>query len=918
MAIRMKKILAVALAIALCMTQMVVPVFARGPGSNSGPGGNGGNGGNNDQNGQEYYIIYIQGVEVASATGPAGSNRWLGMTYEAGATVNGTTLTWYINTNGGTNGNYGGTVDLTQYITIPEGGKVAGFNVEVLNIGGVNSQDDQYDSCIMNITISTLLDEDGNEVPIPPADPVDYEPVLSVTKAADKDVYEIGETVTWTVTVTNTSEYTAYGITVIDELVGGNWTIESLAPGASETFTATSAAAEAGSFTNVATATWTDGDEINDSDETDEVKYASGSDTVIVNEPYIPADYEPVLSVTKAADKATYKVGETVTWTITVTNTSDYIAYGITVIDELVGGNWTIESLNPGASETFTVTTKATTAGTVTNEVFVNWDDNDEIDDAEETDEVKYASAEASVAVEALKDYAPVLSVNKTADKDVYEYGETITWSITVKNTSEYTAYDITVSDETLSKNWSIESLAPGASETFTVTAEGTTAGEIRNMALVTWADRDEIPDAEELDEIKAVSDNASVTVNPYVPVDYEPVLSVTKTADKPVYEIGETITWTIIVKNDSEYTAHSVIVNDITTEDSWFIESLAPNTSKTYTVTTEATASGTVTNEVTVSWIDNDEIEDDEEDEATADAAKASVEVNEPTPEPNDYEPVLSVTKTADKDTYKIGDVVTWTITVTNDSEYTAYDITVNDEMIGKKWAIESLAPGASETFTATSTAAEVGELTNGVVINWNDNDDLDDEDENEVTTGSAEVTVEVEAPVDYEPVLTITKTADKATYQVGETVTWTITVTNDSEYTAYDITVNDALLNMIWTVESLAPGASETFTATSTAAAAGSLTNGVVVNWNDNDEIDDAEENEVTVDSAEVTVTVAQPQQPQQPQQPDAGVGLIDIVDEDVPLADVPQTGDISLLWLAMSILSGSGAIALKRKED
>ena len=43
-----------------------------------------------------------------------------------------------------------------------------------------------------------------------------------------------------------------------------------------------------------------------------------------------------------------------------------------------------------------------------------------------------------------------------------------------------------------------------------------------------------------------------------------------------------------------------------------------------------------------------------------------------------------------------------------------------------------------------------------------------------------------------------------------------------------------------------------------------------------------------------------------------------LIDIIDEDVPLADVPQTGDASLLWVILSMVSGGGAILLNRKKD
>ena len=44
----------------------------------------------------------------------------------------------------------------------------------------------------------------------------------------------------------------------------------------------------------------------------------------------------------------------------------------------------------------------------------------------------------------------------------------------------------------------------------------------------------------------------------------------------------------------------------------------------------------------------------------------------------------------------------------------------------------------------------------------------------------------------------------------------------------------------------------------------------------------------------------------------------GLIQILDEEVPLADAPLTGDISLLLAAMSLISLGGAVMLKKKED
>ena len=42
----------------------------------------------------------------------------------------------------------------------------------------------------------------------------------------------------------------------------------------------------------------------------------------------------------------------------------------------------------------------------------------------------------------------------------------------------------------------------------------------------------------------------------------------------------------------------------------------------------------------------------------------------------------------------------------------------------------------------------------------------------------------------------------------------------------------------------------------------------------------------------------------------------GVVEIGDEEVPLAGVPQTGDLSALWMAMSALSAAGLFLTGKK--
>ena len=324
MAKKIRRFLAITMALALCfmLTSPSASAWGWGP-----PGG-----GNNNDDSYEWYEVYVQGNLVASGQGRKGDVYFLGTHYEAGVNINGNSLTWHINPIGGSSGNFSGTVNLFDYIEIPEGYEVQDYDIEELSIDGVNDPYyDMYDNAVIRITIKSLYNEETDDtiiIPDPdptepeptepeptepeptepeptepeptepeptepeptepePTEPVDYDPVLTITKTADKEVYEVGETVTWTITVTNTGEDTAYDIVVEDPLTGDTWEIEYLEAGESRSFTATSTAELAGSLENIVTVEWTDNDEIDDAEETDEDKSATDSETVTVEEPEV-------------------------------------------------------------------------------------------------------------------------------------------------------------------------------------------------------------------------------------------------------------------------------------------------------------------------------------------------------------------------------------------------------------------------------------------------------------------------------------------------------------------------------------------------------------------------------------------------------------------------------------------------------
>ena len=80
---------------------------------------------------------------------------------------------------------------------------------------------------------------------------------------------------------------------------------------------------------------------------------------------------------------------------------------------------------------------------------------------------------------------------------------------------------------------------------------------------------------------------------------------------------------------------------------------------------------------------------------------------------------PALTITKTADTETFDtLGDVITYTITVTNSGNVVITDIEVTDPLTGLDASIASLAPGRSQTFTEEYTVTQE-DVDAGIVVN-------------------------------------------------------------------------------------------------------------------------------------------------------------------------------------------------------
>jgi uncharacterized repeat protein (TIGR01451 family) len=187
--------------------------------------------------------------------------------------------------------------------------------------------------------------------------PLVIKPHISISKSPDAQTILLGQTATFSITVTNDGDSVLTSVVVTDALAPGCArtqadipALASMAPGATVTYTCTLANVTS-SFTNVAVATGTPPVGPN----------VTAQDTAAVTA-VAPATH-PAITIVKNPKSQTVTTGGTATFTITVTNTGDVALTNVTVSDARSPNcDRTIGTLNPGQSTSYTCTRANVTA----------------------------------------------------------------------------------------------------------------------------------------------------------------------------------------------------------------------------------------------------------------------------------------------------------------------------------------------------------------------------------------------------------------------------------------------------------------------------------------------------------------------------------------------------------------------------
>ncbi|HZY90699.1 MAG TPA: CARDB domain-containing protein, partial [Gemmataceae bacterium] len=363
---------------------------------------------------------------------------------------------------------------------------------------------------------------------------------LSLTNVVSNPTPNVGDPVSYTVTLTNNGTNTATNVTVGDALpawlsgvttntsagtyAGGVWTVPSLAKGGSVTLTFNGTVNDPNAHTSTATVTH--------SDQFD----PTTPDTASATETPRQAD----LTVTNVVSNPTPNVGDTVTYTVTLTNAGPNAASNVTVSDPLpaglsnvlttpaagtsyAGGVWAVPTLASGGSVTLTFT------GTVS-------DPNAHTSTATVTHSDQFDPTTPDTASATETPQRADLTVTNAVSNNAPFTGHTITYTVTLTNAGPNAASNVTVSDAlptwlsgitTVASAgtyaggvWTVPSLANGGTVTLTITGTLNDVNTHASTATVTHSDQFDptTPDTSSVSETSKLdvitSNNQSLSTN--------------------------------------------------------------------------------------------------------------------------------------------------------------------------------------------------------------------------------------------------------------------------------------------------------------------------------------------------------------------------------------------------------------------
>jgi uncharacterized repeat protein (TIGR01451 family) len=516
---------------------------------------------------------------------------------------------------------------------------------------------------------------------------VDIRPeyALGIEKTVSKDetnysesvtIYE-GEAVRYKVTVSNEGNVALNNVVINDSMLSSPITVGTIQVGGSTTeyYDKTFATATDGPVTNTAIAS---ADNVDDVDDTAEVTVDIRPEYAIGIEKTVSKDE------TNYSESVTIYEGEAVRYKVTVSNEGNVALNNVVINDSMLSSPITVGTIQVGGATTeyYDKTFATATDGPVTNTAIASADNVDDVDD----------TAEVTVRTEPIiPTYG--LTIDKIVDDSSVYTNVEVTYTVTLENIGNQDLYiDFTDIDGfDLNEYESFELLAESTTTRAFTTSYSSTGDKV-NVAEATYYEYQEVS--------VTVSDSAIVDVNsrPSTSTDYR--MSITKTADQDEVMVGDSITYTITVKNIDDGTLREIVVTDDLVGLDEEIAVLSEGDSVVFTVDYIALEEGLLEN--TAKAVD---------DRAGTKTATAEVLVKNDTPLGL---PGLTIDKSivGDKTEFFPEEIVEFKIIVTNTGNTKLENIIVEDPMVGLfGYKIDELEPNTSEEIFVNMTVTEDAE---------------------------------------------------------------------------------------------------------------------------------------------------------------------------------------------------------------
>ncbi len=245
------------------------------------------------------------------------------------------------------------------------------------------------------------------------------------------------------------------------------------------------------------------------------------------------------------------------------------------------------------------------------------------------------------------------------------------------------------------------------------------------------------------------------------VAITTSPAISIDKTAPAGSYTVGQTITYSFLVKNEGNVTLHGITVTDP-------LAGLSAISGYATTLVPGASTTGTATYVVTQANVDAGSIVNTATVQGTPPVGGPVGDTDTNTV-PFTQTPALAISKTGDVGPVTIGGHVNYTIVVSNVGNVTLHGVVVDDTRLGWSDAIGTLAVGASRTYNLTYGPVSETDLPGPIV-----NTAIADSDETSPVSDSH--SIDVLQLID----LSLAETADATHPAVGDVVTLTLTLSN------------------------------------------------------------------------------------------------------------------------------------------